>query len=285
MNVINKVLKEKYPTKSAFENDLPNILVKLGFSPDSATSITSKITVDASRGAGHAWGAMMKTDKARLRTRIGADGMDYKGYNIAVHEFGHNVEQTLSLYDVDYYILNGVPNTSFTEALAFVFQARDLELLDMEQKNDQKMYLDALDNVWSNAEIMGVSLVDIQVWRWMYAHPDATADDLKVAVIQIATETWNKYFAAVFGITDSPILAVYSHMIDNPLYLPAYPIGQLIEFQFGQYISDKNFSEEIYRAFTQGRVIPQWWMKGAVGNEISAKPALKAADEAMKLMK
>lgn len=285
MNVINKVLKEKYPSKSAFENDLPNILMKFGFSADSAASITSKITVDASRGAGHAWGAMMKTDKARLRTRIGADGMDYKGYNIAVHEFGHNVEQTLSLYDVDYYMLNGVPNTSFTEALAFVFQARDLELLGMEQKNDQTKYLEALDNVWSNAEIMGVSLVDIQVWRWMYAHPDATSDDLKVAVIQIAIETWNKYFAPVFGVKDSPILAVYSHMIDNPLYLPAYPIGQLIEFQFGQYISDKNFSDEIYRAFTQGRVVPQWWMKGAVGSEISAKPALKAADEAIKLMK
>ena len=42
----------------------------------------------------------MRTDNARLRTRIGKDGMDYKGYNIAVHEFGHNVEQTITLHDV-----------------------------------------------------------------------------------------------------------------------------------------------------------------------------------------
>jgi hypothetical protein len=281
INMINNTLKSKYPNKEAFESDLPNILVKFGFTADSAASIASKIIVDPSRGAGHAWGAMMKSDKARLRTRIGADGMDYKGYNIAVHEFGHNVEQTISLHNVDYYMLNGVPNTSFTEALAFVFQARDLELLGLEQQNEMKKHLDALDNLWSNAEIMGVSLVDIQVWRWLYAHPDANAEELKQAVIQIAVETWNTYFAPVFGIKDSPILAIYSHMIDSPLYLSAYPIGQLIEFQFSNYISDKDFSTEIYRAFRQGRVIPQLWMKGAVGNEISAKPAIKAAAEAV----
>ena len=42
----------------------------------------------------------MKGDKARLRTRITDKGMNYKGYNIAVHEFGHNVEQTIDLYDI-----------------------------------------------------------------------------------------------------------------------------------------------------------------------------------------
>ena len=53
--------------------------------------------------------------------------MNYKGFNIAVHEMGHNVEQTFSLNDVDYTLLQGVPNTAFTEALAFVFQAQDLD--------------------------------------------------------------------------------------------------------------------------------------------------------------
>ncbi len=57
--------------------------------------------------------------------------MDYKGFNIAVHELGHNVEQTFSLYEVDSTLLQGVPNTAFTEALAFVFQARDLEVLGL----------------------------------------------------------------------------------------------------------------------------------------------------------
>ena len=66
-----------------------------------------------------------------LRTRVEPDGMDYKGFNIAVHELGHNVEQIFSLYDVDHTLLAGVPNTAFTEALAFVFQAHDLELLGL----------------------------------------------------------------------------------------------------------------------------------------------------------
>lgn len=282
---LDQLLKTKYPNKTAFENDLPNILVKLGFSADSAKSIASKIAVDPSRGAGHAWGAAMKGDKARLRTRIGPDGMDYKGYNIAIHEFGHNVEQTISLYDVDYYMLNGVPNTAFTEALAFTFQARDLELLGMENHNETTRHLNALDNIWGNFEIMGVSLVDINVWRWMYANPNASPADLKKAVIRIATEIWNQYYAPVFGIKDSPILAIYSHMIDYPLYLPAYPVGQLIEFQFGEHLVGKNFAAEVYKAFTQGRLTPQQWMIGAVGSKISAKPAIEAAQAALRVVR
>ncbi len=282
---LDKILQEKYPNKDAFAADLPNILMKLGFHADSAASIASKVIVDPSRGAGHAWGAAMKSEKARLRTRIGANGMDYKGYNIAIHEFGHNVEQTISLHNVDYYMLRGVPNTSFTEALAFVFQARDLELLGMEQQDETTSHLEALDNLWSNFEIMGVSLVDINVWRWMYDNPNATAAELNKAVNRIAIDIWNQYFAPVFGSKDSPILAIYSHMIDYPLYLSAYPIGQLIEFQFGNHIKGKDFAKEVYHAFTQGSIIPQLWMKGAVGAEISPLPAIEAAQMAVDALK
>jgi len=34
-----------------------------------------------------------------------------------------------------------------------------------------------------------------------------------------------------------------------------------------------------------GRVIPQLWMKNAVGEEISAAPLLEAASEALKVIK
>src|SRR5690606_28856606 len=108
---------KKYPNAAALETDLPTILVKLGWPADKAAAICSLITVDASRGAGHAWGAAMRNDEAHLRTRIGEGGMDYKGYNIAVHEFGHNVEQTITLNDVDYYMLNGVRSEEHTSEL------------------------------------------------------------------------------------------------------------------------------------------------------------------------
>ena len=139
--------------------------------------------------------------------------MDYKGYNIAIHEFGHNVEQTISLHDVDYYLLNGVPNTGFTEALAFVFQKQDLALLGLSQADPLHEHMLALDDLWGAYEIMGVSLVDMNVWKWMYEHPDASADELKQAVKEIAIDVWNQYFAEVFGIKDQTILAIYSHMI------------------------------------------------------------------------
>ena len=277
--------KQRYPNKDAFEKELPNILIKLGFTPEKAAAITAKITVDAARGSGHAWGAQMKTDKARLRTRIPADGMNYKGYNIAVHEFGHNVEQTISLNDVDYYVLNGVPNTAFTEALAFIFQKRDLELLGIKNADVNKDHYLALDNFWACYEIMGVSLVDMGVWKWMYQHPDATPAQLKEQVIIIAKEVWNKYYAPVFGSKDEPILAIYSHMIDSPLYLSAYPVGHLIDFQIEKQIAGKNFATEIQRIYSYGKIIPMVWMNNAVKKDVSIDPMLEATTEALKAIK
>ena len=124
--------------------------------------------------------------------------MDYKGYNIAVHEMGHNVEQTFSLKDVDHWLLNGVPNTAFTEALAFVFQAKDLELLGSEHDSPtQDDALRTLNDFWATYEIAGVALVDMAVWHWMYDHPNATPAELKDAVIKISKDIWNKYYAPV----------------------------------------------------------------------------------------
>jgi hypothetical protein len=275
----------KYPNPQAFEKDMPAMLQKLGWSAERAAYIASKIQVDPARGSGHAAGAYMKGDKARLRTRIADKGMNYKGYNIAVHEFGHNVEQTIDLYDIDYYMLQGVPNTSFTEALAFLFQKRDLELLGINDNNPDKEHLAALDAIWSCYEIMGVSLVDMQVWQWLYENPDATPATLKEAVIKTAKDVWNQYYAPVFGSKDEPILAIYSHMIDNPLYLPNYPVGHLIDFQIDGYIKGKNFASEVDRIYMLGRLTPQAWMQAAVGNPISISPMLKAVDEALKVIK
>ncbi|MEI7500713.1 MAG: hypothetical protein WCK84_09735 [Bacteroidota bacterium] len=282
MELLDKTTRAKYPNTQAFEADIPNMLIKLGFKPDKAKEIASHITVDPARGSGHAWGAQMKGDKAHLRTRIGKAGMDYKGYNIAIHELGHNVEQTISLYMVDNYMMQGVPNTAFTEALAFNFQKYDLELLGMKDNDPAKESLAAIDNFWMSYEIMGVSLLDMKVWKWLYENPAATKEQLKETVVKTAIEVWNQYYAPVFGLKDTPILAIYSHMIDNPLYLSNYPMGHLIEFQLDQYLKGKNFADEAIRIYSAGRMIPQLWMKNAVGSEISIKPLLDATDAALK---
>lgn len=278
---LDKMTMTKYPNPEAVWKDLPNILVKLGWSREKADEICSLVAVDPARGAGHAWGSSMRGEKAHLRTRIKPEGMDYKGYNIAVHEFGHNVEQTISMNDVDYYILNGVPNTSFTEGAAFLFQNRDLELLGVSKKSDEDVHWEALSMFWNTCEIMGVSLVDIAVWEWMYDHPNATSADLREAVLEIAKEVWNKYFAEVLGGKDEPLLAVYSHMVNYPLYLPNYPFGHLISFQIEEAVRGKNLADEFTRMYTYGKIIPQLWMKHAVGCSISIQPLLHKTSEAI----
>jgi hypothetical protein len=182
-------------------------------------------------------------------------------------------------------MMSGVPNTAFTEALAFIFQKRDLELLGIKENNPEKEELLALDNFWMSYEIMGVALLDMKTWEWMYANPDATPVQLKAAVIANAKEIWNKYYAPVLGSKDEPILAIYSHMIDNPLYLSNYPVGHLIDFQVEKQISGKAFAAEVERIYEQGRLIPQVWMKGAVGREISIEPILEATTKALKVVK
>lgn len=278
---LNAKTRRLYPDAAALEADLPNLLKKLGFNDVDAKRICAKIQVDASRGAGHAWGAEMKGDKARLRSRIKESGLDYKGFNIGVHEFGHNVEQTVSLYDVDYYMMNGVPNTAFTEALAFIFQKRDLDLLGMNQADPNKEHMQTLDIFWGCYEIMGVALIDMKVWEWMYANPNATAVVLKDNVVRIAQEVWNTYYAPVLGEQNCPLLAIYSHMIDNPLYLSNYPMGHLIEFQLEKHLKGKPFAQEIMRIYSQGRLTPQEWMKQAVGSELSSQPLLTATEVAI----
>jgi hypothetical protein len=278
---LDKQTQAKYTDNKAFKQNMPVLLQQLGWQADRAQFIASKIEVDAARGSGHAWGTQMKDDASHLRTRIGDRGMDYKGYNIAVHEFGHNVEQTISIHDVDYYVLRGVPSTAFTEALAFLFQAKDLELLGIQNNAPDATDLKSLDIFWSTCEIMGVSLVDINVWKWMYAHPEATPAELNKSVNEIAIGIWNKYFAPVYGVKDQPLLAIYSHMISNPLYLSNYAFGHLIDFQVGSFVEGKVFANEVDRMYKTGCIIPQEWMKQAVGSPISTKPLLEAVNKAL----
>lgn len=278
---LDRIVAERYPTAEAFQKDLPGILARLGFAPERARWLAERIAVDASRGAGHAMGAVRREDRAHLRTRVARGGMSYKGYNIAVHELGHNVEQVFSLNGIDHWFLNGVPNTAFTEAFAFSFQRRDLELLGLQKPEDVDLASEALHDLWQTFEISGVSLVDMRTWRWLYAHPEATPAELREATLRTAREVWNEYYAPVFGIRDQEILAIYSHTVTNPLYLPDYAIGHIIAFQVAARLQGPAFGAEFERMARQGLVTPDAWMRGAVGTSISADTLLAAARKAL----
>ena len=284
-DVLTAETQKRYPTAKAFEKDMPRMLMDLGFASNKAKEIASHIVVEAARGSGHARPCVGREQPARLRTRVSNKGMDYKGYNIAVHEFGHNVEEVISLYDIDYYTLAGIPNTGFTEASAFLFQERDLQLLHQSTQSPQQA--DQLfDMIWGMYEIMGVSLVDMRMWQWLYAHPEADAAALRETVIAIASEVWNQYYAPILGEKDSPLLGIYSHMVGYALYLPAYPIGNLVQYQLDEHLANcatpEEWAKEYTRIYQQGCLTPDAWMRGAVGKPMSVEPILKAVREQLK---
>lgn len=278
--------RKLYPDANAFAADMWRLLTRMGFYSEDARNIAHRIVVEPARGSGHAWPCLGRKEDARLRTRIPAAGMDYKGYNIAVHEFGHCVEQVLDMYYIDYYMLSGVPNTAYTEASAFLWQQRDLQLLPQTEgikrlaisgsgKKDE-----VLDQFWSMYEIMGVSLVDMAMWQWIYAHPKASAKELCEATVQIAKDIWNRYYEPVLGEHDCVLLAVYSHMVNAPMYLPNYPLGHIVQYQLEEHLAQcatqQDFAAEYARIYRLGRLTPKEWMIQAVGATPSVDPILRA---------
>jgi hypothetical protein len=282
---LDAVTRARYPTPAAFAADIPRILRELGFAKETAEMVASRITVDPSRGAGHAMGPRRRGDAAHLRTRVETGGMDYKGYNIAVHELGHNVEQVFSLYSIDRHLLSGVPSSAFTEALAFLFQAHDLELLGRPSSGAEAERDRVLDSFWDAREIAGAALVELDVWRWLYQHPDASPAELRAATVRIARAVWKRYFSPVLG-GDTPILAIYSHSISLPLYLFHYLLGRLIAFQVERHLAGKDratFAREFERVSRLGALTPDAWMKQATGAPVSHQPLLDGAGEALRV--
>jgi hypothetical protein len=297
---LDALTRRKYPDAAAFQRDLPRLLKGLGFDDTTAAFLADHIVVDPARGAGHALQAARRGDRPHLRTRIEPGGMDYKGYNIAIHELGHNVEQVFSLYRVDSTLLAGVPNNAFTEAIAFVFQARDLELLGVSSSVDaaaqqQGKHEAVLADFWATWEIAGVALVDVAVWHWLYDHPQATPNELRDATVRIAGDVWKKHYAPVLGGVDDKgqathLLAIYSHMVAYPLYLADYPLGHLIALQIEEQLhtattmGKRTLGAEIERMCVVGAIAPDAWMQQATGAPVSAKPLLRATETALTAM-
>jgi hypothetical protein len=120
------------------------------------------------------------------------------------------------------------------------------------------------------------------VWHWMYDHPDATPRSLKEATLKISRDTWNTYYAPVFGKKDVILLGIYSHMIHSFLYLPDYPIGHLIAHQIEEQMRKTgSIGPEFERMATEGSVAPDLWMKNATGAPVGAEALLAATKRAL----
>lgn len=277
---LDRITQAKYPTAAAFADDIPRLLQGLGFTEDRSRFLAKHIKVEPSRGAGHALGAFRRDDTFHLRTRTEAGGMNYKGYNIAVHEMGHNIEQIFSTVTIDYSLLQGVPNNAFTEALAFVFQARDLELLGQPAAPSGTR---ALNEFWEARQIAGAALVDLYAWKWLYSNPKASPAQFRAAVVEISRSVWKRFYAPSIGAADTAILGIYSHMVNSGLYLPDYALARVIAFQIEAHFasSKEPLGVEFERLSKLGRLTPDAWMRQATGSALSARPLLEAAEREM----
>jgi hypothetical protein len=75
-------------------------------------------------------------------------------------------------------------------------------------------------------------------------------------------------------------------MVGYALYLPAYPIGNIVQFQLEEHLAKcqtpAEFAKEYSRIYQQGKLTPDAWMRGAVGEAMRVEPILNAVREAMR---
>jgi hypothetical protein len=72
-------------------------------------------------------------------------------------------------------------------------------------------------------------------------------------------------------------------MVGYALYLPAYPIGNIVQYQISEHLAQcttkEEWAQEYTRIYQQGRLTPDAWMRGAVGAPMSVEPILRAVKE------
>ena len=104
------IVAKRYPSAEAYQKDIPNLLDEAGLLAR-AGAISGQHTLPWTRRAAPAmpWARGCARRKPICARVIDKNGMDYKGFNVAVHEMGHNVEQTFSLNDVDHTLLHRRP--------------------------------------------------------------------------------------------------------------------------------------------------------------------------------
>jgi len=268
---MNAAVQRLFPDEKVFEKKLPEILRTLGFTPSDAAFLGSQIRVEIARGSGHAVRPGMPAYGAWLRTSRLDHEFGWDGFDTAMHELGHNLEQLCSTHFAPRALLRNVPNTACTEAFAFLYQSMARRVLGLETPDQaaRALHLDSIGTMLAACQIAGPSLLELQTWRWIYANPKATAEQLRDEVLAIADRLWTRFYQPFFGADPYRILAAYQHMIGHPLYLADYTIGHVISHQIRSHMQGKDLALETKRITSLGRFTPDAWMRKAVGGPLS----------------
>lgn len=272
---MDRLVRDRFGTIDGLKRGLPDLLIQLGYSEVDASFLADNIRVEVCKGAGHACPPALPEYASWMRTSSLDDELGWDGFDTAMHELGHNLEQVISCHFVPRPMLRGVPNTACTEAFAFLYQSLAREVLGCAGSEDDG--LDAVEALIDTCEIAGPSLVELRTWRWLYEHPEADAEALRDAVLRLADEVWTDYFAAYFGPNSSHLMGAYQHMVCHPLYLADYAIGHLMAHQIASHVKGKRLADETRRICSIGCYTPARWMELAVGGPLSADALLRDA--------
>ena len=271
---MNAAVRARFRDEKDFERRLPEVLRGLGFPADEADFLGARIRVEIAKGSGHAMRPMLTEHGAWLRTSRLKDELGWDGFDTAMHELGHNLEQLYSTFHAPRPALRNVPNTACTEAFAFLYQSLAKRVLGIEDAADAQRSadLDAIATMLAACQIAGPSLLELRMWRWIYANPAATAEELRDATLAIARDLWARFYERDFGSDPYCILAAYQHMVGHPLYLADYTLGHVISHQVRSHLRGKDLATETRRICSIGRLTPDLWMRRAVGQGISITP-------------
>ncbi|MCH2136540.1 MAG: hypothetical protein MK101_08155 [Phycisphaerales bacterium] len=270
-SMLDAAVKERFGDHRGLELALPQVLEQLGWSRGDAEFLGRRVRVEIARGAGHAMRPALPEYGAWLRTNSLDHELGWDGFDTAMHELGHNLEQLCSTHFVPRPALRGVPNTACTEAFAFLYQGLAGTVLQLPE-GDEEVAADmaCCERLLEAAQIAGPALLEIHVWRWIYDNPDADADAIRDTVLRVADELWTRYYAEHFGPDPYAILGAYQHMVGYPLYLADYALGHIISHQIIQHMVGKDLASETRRICSIGSLTPDAWMRIAVGRGIDA---------------
>lgn len=283
---LNAAVRAKFPDEGAFERALPHVLRGLGFSAKDADDLGSRIRVEIARGSGHAMRPALPQFDAWLRTSRLAGELGWDGFDTAMHELGHNLEQLCSTLRVARPALRNVPNTACTEAFAFLYQSLGRRVLGIEPPGGtaRAHAADAVATMLATCQIAGPSLLELHIWRWLYAHPAADAASLRAEVLATADRLWARHYERHYGPDPYRLLAAYQHMIGHPLYLADYAIGHVMSHQIRDYIKGRDIAQETIRITSIGRLTPDLWMRRATGAPLTAEPLARDAAAGVALL-
>ncbi len=281
---LDSITMARYPDPISLQKDLPSILQKMGFPEKEAQHIGDMTIVRPVVSGGYTDAPSMRGEKALMTTMFSATGLDYKSYRVAMHELGHAVCMVYTADGADPFILADVPSGGITEGFAEFMAYKNIEGLGLKASSPiEKGHLLALASLWYLVDMGGQALTEIETWKWIYTHPNASATELQKAILTITADIWNQYFSKVFnGIRDQHILSIYNHYITGSLYLFNYFLGNVVSYQLFDACKTADMATLLRNACKEGNTLPEIWMEKAVGKPISIKPITQASEQAVK---